>query len=186
MKILRFLVIVSVLCFSTHVFAQDFKTPKKFGGFGKIQLNYSLGINDVLFNQKTNPSQVKITLGKQNDYFGIGLGLAAANFRNRSANGGLNINTISFTLNSHYTFKAFSEKDNKPFMRLGGGYAPKIFRDYSKGFLYEGAIGYVITNKKGARYFIEAQYQVQHFDDFLYKTHNVKAESAGLGIGIWF
>src|SRR5690606_12273825 len=147
--------------------------------FGKIQFNYSLGMNDILFEQKANPFQIKMTFGKQTEQVGIGLGVATTNFRNRTGNAGLNVNTTSFSLNTHYVFNAFSDNSNKACVRLGGGYAPKIFREYSKGLLYDGSIGYVITNKKGAKYFVEAQYQVQHFDDFLYRTHQVKAESVG-------
>ncbi len=186
MKFLYWYALFFMICFSANVFAQGFKSPQKFKSFGKIQVNYGLGLNEVLLEQKANPFQIKLTIGKQNEHFGAGLGLATANFRNRGDNGGLNINTISFTLNTHYVFKEFSGVGSKPFVRLGGGYAPKIFREYSKGFLYDGSIGYVITNKKGAKYFVEAQYQVQNFDDFLYRTHQVKAESVGLGIGIWF
>lgn len=186
MRYLYSLVLFVITCLPIATLAQSFKTPEKFKSFGRIQVNYGFGLNDVLLDQKANPFQIKLTFGKQNENLGFGIGVATANFRNRGDNGGLNVNTTSFTLNGHYVFKSFSDQSSKPFIRIGGGYAPKIFSEYSKGFLYDGSIGYIITNKKGAKYFVEAQYQVQYFDDFLYRTHEVKAESVGLGIGIWF
>lgn len=185
MKFSYFFIVIAVIIGSTDGYSQSLNSGKKIKTFSRIQLNYGLGINEFLNHQKLNPFQIKMTFGKQSERFGVGLGIATANFRNRDANGGINLNTVAFSLNTHYTFADFSDKDNKFFIRAGAGYAPRIFRDYAKGFLYDGSFGYVITNKKGAKYFVEAQYQMHHFGDFTGWTDK-EVESVGLGIGVWF
>lgn len=186
MNIIRLFVAVAIASIFQDLQAQSFKEPQKFESFGRMQVNYGLGVNEVFNQQKVNPFQIKMVFGKQNRNVGMGLGIATANFKGKGSNGGMNMNTISFSANGHYNFQSLYENKQSPFVRASIGYAAKIFKDYAKGSNYDAGIGYILTNKKGARYFVEAQYLTQNFEDFLYEGNKLKAESIGLGIGIWF
>lgn len=175
-----------LLCAQQALFAQSFKAPQKFRSFTKMQLNYGLGINDVVNNQKVNPFQIKFMFGKQNEFFGAALGIATGNYKNNGSNGGLNMNTLAFSANGHYLLRSVEDYGSAPFLKAGIGYAPKIFREYAKGLNYDAGAGYVFTNKKGGKYFAELQYHTQRFENFYYQGNNLKAESIGLGVGLWF
>ena len=187
MNTIRFFILTAFTFLSSNLYSQSFKEPKTFSGFGKIQVNYALGINEVFNEQKVNPFQIKLIFGKQNDFVGVGIGVATVNYKSLGSDIKLNLNTTSFSLNGHYNLKRFSENINTPFVRASLGYAPKIFRDYAKGLNYDAAIGFIVSNKKGGRYFVEAQYQVQQFEGFMYQTNNrTIAEAIGAGLGFWF
>src|SRR5690606_10594157 len=186
MKIVRLFTLVALTVVFSNLHGQSFKEPQKFRGFGKMQLNYAFGVNEVFNQQQVNPFQIKLLFGRQNDNVGLGLGIATTNFKSYGSSNRLNMNTVSFSANGHYNFFKLSENKTSPFVRGSVGYAAKVFKDYAKGLNYDAGLGYILTNKKGARYFVEAQYLVQQFEDFLYESNKLKAEAIGLGIGIWF
>lgn len=186
MNIVKLFIAVAFGLIAQNLQAQTFKNPQKFKSFGRMQVNYGFGINDVFNEQKVNPLQIKFVFGKQNEHAGVGVGIATANFKSRGSNGGLNMNTISFSANGHYNLMSLSENKQSPFVRASVGYAAKVFKDYVKGLNYDAGMGYILTNKRGARYFVEAQYLTQDFEDFLYEGNKLKAESIGIGVGIWF
>ena len=186
MKIARLFILIALTAVFSNLYGQSFKEPQKFRSFGKLQLNYGFGINEIFNQQHVSPFQIKLLFGKQNDHIGLGLGIATANFKSHEGNNRLNINTFSFSANGHYNFLKLSENKQSPFIRGSVGYAAKVFKDYAKGLNYDAGLGYVLTNKKGAKYFVEAQYLVQQFEDFLYESNKLRAEAIGVGVGIWF
>lgn len=178
--------LLSFLFLSTSTYAQGgFKETKEFRFFNRTELSYTFGLNESFLNDKFNSFQIKTVFGKQNERIGAGIGIATGNFRNSSGNGG-NFNSISFTGNVHYVFNNFSEPNNNIFIKGGIGYSPRIFAGNVKGLTYDGALGYIIRTKKGARYFVEAIYHHQDFEDFSTLNNTVKVESVGIGIGTWF
>lgn len=179
--------LLNFIFFYSSTYGQGgFRETKEFRFFNRTELSYTFGLNETFLTNKLNSFQIKTVFGKQNENIGAGIGIATGSFRNAGGKGGGNFNTISFTGNLHYVFNGFSEQNNNFFIKGGIGYAPRIFAGYDKGLTYDGALGYIIRTKKGGRYFVEAIYHHQDFENFRALNTIAKVESVGIGIGTWF
>lgn len=186
MKVIKLFFVVIFSFLSGIVKSQSLNPSSKFKLFNRTELNYSFGINEPFPNERMNVFSIKTTIGAQNEHIGAGIGLATGSYRNTKSGGGSNFNTIAFTGNVHYLIYKFSEDRNNFFIKAGAGYAPGMFNSYDRGFVYDGALGYVIKTRKGGSYFVSAIYQRQAFDKFKLQEGKVEVKSVGLGAGLWF
>lgn len=173
---------------SSIVLSQDKKTnTAKPRFFNRTELSYTFGLNETLNNEKTNALHVKTVLGFALPKVGLGFGLANSTFRSAQGSSGANFNTISFSANGHVLAKDIQDDGLNFFLKGAIGYAPKIFAGYNKGLTYEGGAGFLITNKKGSKYFLNGIYHHQNIDDFfLSTTGRIQVKSFGVGVGTWF
>ena len=173
------------LCFFVAKAQTKISANKHFKMFSQANVNYLFGINESSLDQKTNSLHVKLVIGLANPKTGFGIGLENATFRPAGSSGS-RFETLNFTGNVHYFVKPITNDDLNYFVKGAAGYAPRIFRNYNKGFNYEAATGVLLTTKRKSKYFLQALYQYQEFDGFSLAGAKPKLKSVGLGIGTWF
>lgn len=183
---MRFLIFIAFLFTIKHSSAKTLKSNGKFNFFNRTELNYGFGINQIFVNERVNVFQIKTIFGKQNKRLGTGVGIATGTYRKPSSGGGAQFNTISFSANFHSLLFRIYEDGNNFFIKGSIGYAPKIFNGYDKGVNYDGALGYLITTRKGGRFFGSLIYHHQDFENFRGNSNTIKTSAVGLGIGTWF
>lgn len=187
MKYILFTFILAV--FSTNIVLSQNKKPTKAKPrfFNRTELSYTFGLNESINNEKINALHVKTVLGFALPKVGLGFGLANSTFRSAQGGGGANFNTISFSANGHILAKDIQDDGLNFFLKGAIGYAPRIFAAYNKGVTYEGAVGFLITTKRGSKYFLNGIYHHQNIDDFfLSSAGRIQVKSVGVGIGTWF
>lgn len=184
--IFLFLLIITVSLHSIH--AQETKKKNtKLRFFNRTELSYTFGLNEAINAEKINALHVKTVLGFALPKVGLGLGLSNSTYRSAQGNAGANFNTINFSANAHLLAKDIQDDGLNFFLKGAVGYAPKIFTAYNKGLTFEGAAGFLITTKKGSKYFLNGIYHHQNIDDFfLSTTGKLQIKSFGVGIGTWF
>ncbi|WP_154647881.1 hypothetical protein [Pedobacter arcticus] len=173
------------LCFFVAKAQHQASSNKKFNLFSQANVNYVFGINESSLDQKTNSLHVKLVIGVANPKTGFGIGLENATFR-PAGSAGSRFETLNFTGNVHFLAKPITTDELNYFAKGAVGYAPRIFRGYSKGFNYEVATGIMLTTKRKSKYFLQALYQYQEFDGFLVSGGKPKLKSVGFGVGTWF
>jgi hypothetical protein len=184
MKRVLFSVIFLISVFAKAHGQQDL--PKnKFKLFSRAEISYLFGINDVYDAQKVNSLHVKFVIGSANQITGFGIGLENSSYR--AANGdGLSFETLNFSANAHILAKPVTTTEINYFIKAAAGYAPRIFRNYSRGFNYEVSPGILFTTKRKSKYFLQAIYQYQEIENFFLADGQPKIKAIGLGIGTWF
>lgn len=166
--------------------AQEQKPIKdKFRPFTRAEVSYLFGINDTYNNQKINSLHIKITIGSQNSRVGFGIGLENASYRAANGNG-TSFETLNFSGNAHVLAKPIDTDEINFFIKGAAGYAPRIFREYNKGFNYEVAPGILFTTKKKSKYFLQAMYQFQEIANVSLASGRPQIKGIGIGVGGWF
>ncbi len=181
--------ILTVICFTIFcgsTFSQEKSGKRKLLPFNKLEIGYYFGLEESLNNQKYNHVNLKTIIGLKSDRLAFGIGVANDSY-NSGGTTQNTLNTLGFSGNLHYIFSDLSEEGNKVFIKSGAGYAPRIFRTYSKGFTYNAGVGYIITTRRQRKYFAQVSYNVQNIENFSTITSNAfQIKSVGLNIGTWF
>jgi hypothetical protein len=180
--LVTFFLLITTLSFAQQ---KNAEAPKKFKFFNRTGLSYTFGLNETFPNQKINALHIKTVVGLAMPLVGFGIGLENGSFKS-STGSGANFNTLAFTGNLHVLAKPIETKELNYFVKGAAGYAVSISRYYDKGLTYEGAVGGILTTKKGGRYFLQAIYNYQSFDNFSNASGKIYVQSVGLGVGTWF
>lgn len=176
---------VLIFCFTISQAQKKTSVDNKFTMFSRAEINYLLGINDAYNMQKINSFHVKLVIGTANKFTGFGLGLENASYR--AAGGkGIRFTTLNLSANAHLLAKSIQTDELNYFIKGAVGYAPKIFREYNKGFNYEVSPGVLLTTKRKSKYFLQAMYQFQEIAGFSNNNSHTKIKAVGLGLGTWF
>ncbi len=181
-SILFFLLLVSKLNFAQ----EDTKSKIKPRLFNTSSISYTFGLNETFVGNKINALHIKTVVGLALPKVGFGIGLENGSFRSSTGSGGSNFNTLAFSGNLHLLAKPIETDELNFFIKGGLGYAVGIARSYDRGLTYEGAVGGILTTKKGSRYFLQGLYNYQSFDNFSLAAGKIYVQSVGLGIGTWF
>lgn len=181
--------IISCLAFLilsfTQIQAQENPVENnKFKGFTRAEASYLFGITDAYNKRNINSLHIKLVIGTANQFTGFGIGLENATYR-EAGGSGLTFQTFNLSGNAHVLAKPISTDDLNFFLKAAAGYAPRIFRSYSKGPNYEIAPGILFTTKKKAKIYVQGMYQFQKIESFSFTTGSPKFTAIGLGIGTW-
>ncbi len=157
----------------------------EFKMFSRAEVSYLFGINDAGINEKINSLHIKLVIGTANPFVGFGVGLENASYKAADGNGA-NFQMLNLSANAHVLAKPISTDELNFFLKGAVGYAPRVFREYNKGFNYEIGPGILLTTKKKSKYFLQAMYQFQEIAGFTINNSHPKIKAVGLGIGTWF
>lgn len=178
--------ITLILLISSVSFAQEApKAEKKFSFFNRTGLSYTFGMNETFPNNKVNALHIKTVVGLSTPYTGFGIGLENGSYRTTDGSGSA-FSTFVLSGNLHATLKPISTDELNFFVKGAAGYAVALSRNNDRGFTYEGAFGGILTTRKARKYFIQALYNYQTFDNFSSSAGKVYVRSIGLGVGTWF
>lgn len=183
----RVFVVLVFLCFGfgTTFGQKPSSASNKFRTFSRPEVNYVFGINDDFNDQKINSLHVKLVIGLANAITGFGLGLENATYKAASGSGA-SFQTLNFSGNAHILAKPIVSDELNYFVKIAVGYAPKILREYNKGFNYQVCPGVLFTTKKGGKFFVQAVYNYQEVAGFGLSNEKPQIKGVGLGIGTWF
>ncbi|HEX7366551.1 MAG TPA: hypothetical protein VF273_05605 [Pelobium sp.] len=184
MKLVLLSAVFSLVMLTSVRAQQSDSRSAKFKSFTRAEISYLFGIRDAVNDKNLNSLHIKITIGLQNEFIGFGVGIENASYREAGGNG-LTFQTFNLSGNAHVFAKPISTDELNFFLKAAAGYAPRIFRTYSKGPNYEIAPGILFTTKKKSKIYVEAMYQVQKIDSFSLTTGTPRFTAIGLGIGTW-
>lgn len=163
------------------------KDPKNLQFFNRTELYYTFGLNETYPGEQTNSIHIKTVLGFSTPKIGFGFGIENGSYRSANGSYGASFNTIAFSGNVHFLAKPINDEGINFFAKGGFGYAVGVFNGYDTGINTEAATGFIFTNKKKRRYFLEGVYHYQKFDQIKIVNYgNPEVKSLGLGIGTWF
>lgn len=177
--------IFSLLVISTMKAQENKTAANEFKMFSRPEISYLFGLNPAYNNEKINSLHIKLVIGTTMPRLGFGVGVENTTFRSATGSG-LNFQTLNFSLNTHVLAKPITTNELNFFLKVGIGYAPRIFRTNNKGFNYEFAPGILLSTKKRSRYFLQAIYQYQEIAGFSTPNGHPKVKALGLGVGTWF